>query len=91
MPPQWESDRQGLLEQGTTVVSALLRHSAPALPSGGAAGAPVTPPTIDVMNKCYKMLEERYDEVMGGFGSAPKFPQPGMAVEWQRFLKIYET
>ena len=29
------------------------------------------------VDKCYQMLEKSYDPEMGGFSSAPKFPQPG--------------
>ena len=36
----------------------------------------VAPPSVDVVNTCHEMLSERYDDRMGGFGKAPKFPQP---------------
>jgi len=34
-------------------------------------------PTDDLPEKCYKVLRQTYDSRKGGFGEAPKFPQPG--------------
>ena len=34
-------------------------------------------PGRESASKCYKMLEKSYDNELGGFGEAPKFPQPG--------------
>ena len=34
-------------------------------------------PSIDSCHKCVDQMIERFDEDLGGFGGAPKFPQPG--------------
>ena len=34
-------------------------------------------PGRESVSKCYEMLEKSYDNELGGFGEAPKFPQPG--------------
>jgi len=31
---------------------------------------------LDVLNKCFQTLQERFDSSYGGFGKAPKFPAP---------------
>lgn len=35
----------------------------------------IPPPTVS--NKCFDSLRKNYDKKQGGFGKAPKFPQPG--------------
>ena len=39
------------------------------------------PPTADIMKQAYTSLERDFDGTNGGFGGAPKFPQP-MALEF---------
>jgi len=34
-------------------------------------------PKSEVIDKLYKGLSTSFDEELGGFGGAPKFPQPG--------------
>ena len=43
------------------------------LSEGDGAG----PPGSSCIQKAYHMLHSRIDSVYGGFGSSPKFPQPG--------------
>jgi len=35
-------------------------------------------PSLESCNKCVDQMSERFDENLGGFSKAPKFPQPGM-------------
>ena len=35
------------------------------------------PPGLNCVQKAYQALKAREDKQYGGFGSAPKFPQPG--------------
>jgi len=42
-------------------------------------------PDLNSTNKCYTMLEKSYDEEFGGFGKAPKFPQPGNLIKSNLF------
>ena len=37
-----------------------------------------TLPGNESIEKCYSQLTDSYDKRYGGFGDAPKFPQPGM-------------
>jgi len=37
-------------------------------------------PSKSLLRKGYAMLVSSYDSDMGGFGKAPKFPQPGKIV-----------
>ena len=47
------------------------------------------PPGSSCLQRAYKQLSERVDKQYGGFGSAPKFPQPGiyMYMYTERFLR----
>lgn len=58
------------LEQGTQI----LKHEHEDLP------------TIKAIYHLYEMLEKVYDEKYGGFGKAPKFPQPG---ENNMFITVF--
>lgn len=72
---QWKSSRSDIEDQGTAVLDALMRGT------HMADHGEVDMPTLQVMDKLYEMLENSYDEEYGGFGKAPKFPQPGEAVK----------
>ncbi|XP_070186193.1 spermatogenesis-associated protein 20-like isoform X2 [Littorina saxatilis] len=67
---KWKTNRSEIEEQGTAILDALMR------------GTHVTDhgdtemPTTEVLSKLYEMFEGTYDEEYGGFGKAPKFPQP---------------
>ncbi|MEX0667245.1 MAG: thioredoxin domain-containing protein, partial [Acidimicrobiia bacterium] len=61
----WSNRRADVTEQAAKVTAAL------------AAGAPATADTPDVgtLGKAHDALNGHFDQVNGGFGSAPKFPQ----------------
>ncbi|MDZ7780495.1 MAG: thioredoxin domain-containing protein [Gemmatimonadota bacterium] len=59
--------KDDVLETGGRLVDALARAAEPGTP--GEAGS-------DLLDAAYQGLADRYDETHGGFGSAPKFPQP---------------
>ncbi len=62
------ADRRGaVVEAGKRLVDALSQASAAG--SGGAADP-------GVLDSTYRALASRYDPTHGGFGAAPKFPQP---------------
>ncbi|CAM3836048.1 thioredoxin domain-containing protein [Nocardiopsis rhodophaea] len=74
----WEQEREGVLEQGRRVVEAL---SAPrSLPKAA-------PPGPEALDTAVAALARDYDDVNGGYGSAPKFP-PSMV---QSFLLAYHA
>jgi hypothetical protein len=83
----WENRREELLQGGQQVVDALQRQQAI-----GAAqeGVPPESDALDpgVIEQAYRDLRERFDLQHGGWGGAPKFPQP-MALEF--LLRYYQT
>ncbi|XP_046407869.1 spermatogenesis-associated protein 20 [Ischnura elegans] len=69
---QWKEDRQKFTESGSKVVH-ILRQM------GGVAGG-TSIPGSDSWNKCCSQLSKSYEPRFGGFGGAPKFPQPSNLV-----------
>lgn len=68
---QWNERKDELNQKGTAILDALMR--ATQLQSVESTGLPGP----EVAGKCYKQLIDSYDTDYGGFGEAPKFPQPG--------------
>jgi hypothetical protein len=69
----WEQDRQQILQSGQKVTEYIRQSSAT-----GNSGAKMNPQTLE---KASFALGQSYDWKNGGWGSAPKFPQP-MVVEY---------
>ena len=68
---KWEQDSGQVREQGTAILEALkdanrMQRSAKS-----------SLPTFDALEICVSQLKKSYEPHMGGFGKAPKFPQPG--------------
>jgi len=63
----YENRRDQVLESANHLVAALARSAERARP--GKAG-------IELLDGAYRALSNQYDGVHGGFGRAPKFPQP---------------
>jgi uncharacterized protein YyaL (SSP411 family) len=63
----WETRREEVLRSAEKIVDAL--QSTQQSAEGGQTGT-------DVLKKAFEELRGRYDEQLGGFGSAPKFPTP---------------
>ncbi len=63
----WKNRRDDVLQSANQITSVLDQHvtgqSPGALPDG-------------IIQTAYSALEERFDEMHGGFGNAPKFPSP---------------
>lgn len=70
---QWKSERDNIETQGTRILEALTDAALVQ-----AEGSTSVPDLRQCMQKCYLMLSKTYDEEKGGFGKAPKFPQPGI-------------
>ncbi|MEY9213788.1 thioredoxin domain-containing protein [Thermobifida halotolerans] len=68
----WRADRVGVIDQGKRVVDAL---SAPRSLPGG------PPPDDAALARAVELLAADYDQLNGGYGSAPKFP-PSMVMEF---------
>jgi uncharacterized protein YyaL (SSP411 family) len=69
----WKTKREAVLEQAGGVVEALGRNSA--FPAGDDLPGP------SHLDDVRGQLAASFDEIWGGFGSAPKFP-PGLALEF---------
>lgn len=65
---KWKEDRPSLL-QGSERVVDYLRQSAQATP-------PRSPITAELSTQAVATMEDQFDSTWGGFGGAPKFPQP---------------
>ncbi len=63
----WENERERVLTSGEQILEALEQQQERS--SGGGLSA-------DLLDRAYSQLSDRFDESMGGFGQAPKFPSP---------------
>jgi len=72
----WREDRLEVVSSAGKMVEALVAQSQS---SPAAAGAP--PPTREVLDQAAAEIEGQFDARNGGWGSAPKFPQP-MTIEF---------
>ncbi|MDP2498276.1 MAG: thioredoxin domain-containing protein [Candidatus Palauibacterales bacterium] len=63
----WENERERVLTSGDQILDALEQQERRR--PGGELSA-------DVLESAYGQLASRFDEAMGGFGQAPKFPSP---------------
>ena len=66
---QWNKNSDKLIEQGSRIIDAISKAIAV---SAGEQGLPGT----GCVQRGYEMLEKRFDSQYGGYGNAPKFPQP---------------
>ncbi len=71
----WQNRRQELVESGQRLVAAIEQQSAISVNS--------KPETLnpETLNTAFENLWQRFDRTHGGWGDAPKFPQP-MALEF---------
>ncbi len=62
----WQDDRDELMDKSLAIVAHVNNHGAP------------NPEAVDqfVTVQAVRELKERFDDVYGGFGGAPKFPSP---------------
>ena len=70
---QWEEDRESVRQKSAKVMGVL--RNVVAVSGGGEKGE--GPPGSSCVQNAHRSLSEREDKEYGGFGSAPKFPQPG--------------
>jgi uncharacterized protein YyaL (SSP411 family) len=64
----WQSRRDEVITQGRRVVNAIAR--------AGTMSASPDPLSDDVLRRAFDALRRSFDHRWGGFGGAPKFPQP---------------
>ncbi len=77
----WESDRSNIDEIIQNIETAL------ASTSGEAVGDAITE---DALQSAFNQLSQRFDEKLGGFGRAPKFPSPHNLMLLLRIWKRYD-
>jgi len=65
----WKTDRAGIIASSDRVVEALQKA---AQPSGG----PQDELGSGIRKKAFEQIDASFDDKLGGFGSAPKFPRP---------------
>jgi uncharacterized protein YyaL (SSP411 family) len=63
----WRENRQSILEHAATIAAAVDEHLSPAPPAAL---------TSEHVSQAVSQLLKMYDRAQGGFGQAPKFPQP---------------
>jgi uncharacterized protein len=75
----WQEDRAGVEGAGTRLVAALSERAAPQPRDGTptAEGAP----TPELLDTAVALIDRGFDATTGGWGGAPKFPQP-MTIEF---------
>ncbi len=79
----WANRRAELIEGGQRVAEALQQRQA--LSGAASSAETLSPETIEA---AYQGLHQRFDAVRGGWGGAPKFPQP-MVLEF--LLRYHQT
>lgn len=72
---QWSNDRSGLLQSADKIIDHLKSAETGGINTNGQ----------DLINNAVKIFSESFDEIYGGFGSAPKFPTPHNLL----FLTLY--
>lgn len=78
-------NREKVLEQGSRILEIITQSmSLKAFSESGKM-----PPSAECIKSCCSELSQTYDKAYGGFGSAPKFPQPGK-IDIFVILKLYE-
>ena len=65
------------MQQGNKIITILSEALAEGAGDPEGCGLPGT----GFIQRAYEMLDKRFDEQLGGFGNAPKFPQPSMQSE----------
>jgi hypothetical protein len=66
----WKNKRDQLVRDSKELVQAINRQAAPA---GNDRSEPLSRQTLDA---AYKEIRDSFDQTYGGWGNAPKFPQP---------------
>ena len=75
----WKNDRARVVEAATGAMKALAEYTAAGAAKSEAAGK-------ESLAAGFKQLSSTFDEDLGGFGSAPKFPRP---VSLNFLLRVY--
>ena len=71
---QWKKDRDRIIQQGSRIIDAISKAVSVSGKREGEGGGGL--PGTGCIQRGYEMLEKRFDSKYGGYGNAPKFPQP---------------
>ena len=66
---QWKDNQERIVAQGSSIIDAISQAIAVSDSDGSLPGT-------GCIQRGYETLEKRFDSQYGGFGNAPKFPQP---------------
>jgi len=66
----WQNRRDEIVQSGTQLVASIVRQS---VISNGTAGEELQEKTLTA---AFENIQQQFDQTHGGWGSAPKFPQP---------------
>ncbi|MEW5992694.1 MAG: thioredoxin domain-containing protein [Chloroflexota bacterium] len=79
----WREDREGVEGSGSRLVAALAEGARLPATGGGAAGGAAggAMPTPELLDTAVMLIDRGFDATTGGWGGAPKFPQP-MTIEF---------
>uniref|UniRef100_A0A914W577 DUF255 domain-containing protein n=1 Tax=Plectus sambesii TaxID=2011161 RepID=A0A914W577_9BILA len=78
---KWAEDKDSIMKQGAALADAIKEATA-------VEATTDFPKVEQVVVRCYDHLEETFDKKFGGFGRAPKFPQP---VNFEFLLHCYHA
>jgi len=70
----WETQRGEIESQGQTFLDAIKESQEPQ--PARDVPSQISPVSDLPLRTCYKQLRDSFDQELGGFGSAPKFPRP---------------
>ncbi|XP_006812737.2 spermatogenesis-associated protein 20-like, partial [Saccoglossus kowalevskii] len=76
----WKEKEEQMLSQGTMIIDALMQNTTVKKTTEQNI------PGLECVHRCYNQMENGYDEQWGGFGQAPKFPQP---VNFNYLFRMY--
>jgi uncharacterized protein YyaL (SSP411 family) len=65
----WQKDRENVVKAANNAIVALKEYSGGGAPQSAAAGR-------ETIAQCLNQLTRTFDDDLGGFGGAPKFPRP---------------
>ncbi|VVC26655.1 Hypothetical protein CINCED_3A022649 [Cinara cedri] len=77
MAKRWKTDSTSMLENGSNVLKILIDTTAFDIKLGSELSQ-IMKPNPKTWIACFSQMKKIYDEEWGGFGMAPKFPQPSI-------------
>ncbi len=79
----WRQQRSRVIEQAQRIAAAVREHATSSL-----TGQTSVIPSWEMVAAASRQLVRSYDRTHGGFGGAPKFPQPSQLLFLTRFVEV---